>query len=97
MTLKNHLYPVKDPVCQLTSHKQLSEHQKLHQNFDVYRCPHFRKLKRIVLDVCGRLTFNTFTELAIVISLKHPRKNVTSDLHLTYSKNGGNLGLVLIQ
>ena len=28
-------------------------------------------------------------------SLKHLRTKVTPDLHLTYSKNGGNLGLVL--
>ena len=28
-------------------------------------------------------------------SQKHIRKNVTPELHLTYSKSGGNLGLVL--
>ena len=28
-------------------------------------------------------------------SRKHIRTKVTPDLHLTYSKNGGNLGLVL--
>ena len=28
-------------------------------------------------------------------SRKHLRTNVTQDLRLTYSKNGGNLGLVL--
>ena len=28
-------------------------------------------------------------------SLKHLRTKITPDLHLTYSKNGGNLGLVL--
>ena len=30
-----------------------------------------------------------------VLSWKHLRINVTPDLHLTYSKKGGNMGLVL--
>ena len=33
--------------------------------------------------------------LVAISSRKHLRTKVTSDLHLTYSKNGGNLGLVL--
>ena len=33
--------------------------------------------------------------IAFLSSRKHLRTKVTQDLHLTYSKNGGNLGLVL--
>ena len=37
---------------------------------------------------------NQICDLAAT-SRKHLRRKVTPDLHLTYSKNGGNLGLVL--
>ena len=40
-------------------------------------------------------THPIFRKIAILTSRKLLRIKVTPDLHLTYSKNGGNLGLVL--
>ena len=50
------------------------------------------KSKGIFQDAQGKLTPQSFVESGPT-SRKHLRTKVTPDFHLTYSENGGNLGL----
>ena len=61
-------------------------------------------LKYVSIFPVGRIPLSMVTKSSVMIrnvnqysftSWKHIRTKVTPDLHLTYSKNGGNLGLVL--
>ena len=62
-------------------------------------------LERVKVSTVNFLNFGTlkmfavftlkFKQRGLSTSRKHLRTKVTPDLHLTYSKNGGNLGLVL--
>ena len=49
------------------------------------------KVMKALLHFCTK----KYRRRHIISSRKHFRTKVTPDLHLTYSKNGGNLGLVL--
>ena len=68
-------------------------------------CPVLESVRRPVLDaICNigcklvQCPVERDHMLQLILdstSRKHLRTKVTPDLHLTYSKNGGNLGLVL--